>query len=63
MRLSPFLRNLLILAAISLVVMALNLYVALATAAILLRVAFSIAVGVATLLAAALAVRAWMTAS
>ena len=47
MKISPFVRGMLILVAIALVVMALNLYTALATARILLRVAFFIAMAVA----------------
>ena len=50
MRVPPFVRGLLILAAIALVVMALNLYTALITAQILLRVAFFIAIAVAAYL-------------
>jgi uncharacterized membrane protein YgdD (TMEM256/DUF423 family) len=47
MKISPFWRGMLIIAAIALVVMALNLYTALATARVLLRVAFVLAIAVA----------------
>jgi hypothetical protein len=43
---TPFLRNLLILAAIAAVIVLLNLEVALITAGVLLRIAFVIAIGV-----------------
>jgi hypothetical protein len=44
MRISPFVRNLTILALLALVIMVLNLQTSLVTAAILLRVAFFIAI-------------------
>ena len=44
---SPFIRNLLILAAVALVVLVLNLEVALITVGVLLRVAFILAIAVA----------------
>jgi len=46
MRISPFLRGMLIIAAISLAVVVLNLETALSTASILLRVAFFLAIAV-----------------
>jgi hypothetical protein len=45
-RMTPFLRNLLILAAVALVVVLLNLEVAVVTAGLLLRIAFIIAIAV-----------------
>ena len=45
-RLSPFIRNLLILAVVALVVVVLNLEVALATVGAILRVAFLVAIAV-----------------
>jgi uncharacterized membrane protein YfcA len=46
MKVSPFLRNLAILAAIAVVIVVLNAETALATAAVLLRIAFFIAIAV-----------------